>query len=164
MNLFELAEEYKGIEAAISDMDFDEQTILDTLEAARYPFEQKAVNVGLMIRNLEALSEQIRSAEGDMKKRRDTADKKAEWLRGYLLASMRTAGRKKIDSPLIALSVAKNRASVVIDVEAAIPKQYWTQPETPAPVVSKTLIKDAIDAGQIVPGAHIQQGERVVIK
>jgi hypothetical protein len=164
MNLFELAEEYKGIEAAISDMDFDEQTMSDTLEAARYPFEQKAVNVGLMIRNLEAGASAKKDAAAGILKRAASDENKAKWLRDYLLASMKAAERKKIDSPLIALSVAKNRASVVIDVEAAVPKQYWTQPAAPEPVISKTLIKDAIDAGQIVPGAHIQKGERVVIK
>lgn len=164
MSLFNLAEEYQGIEAAIHDMDFDEQTMSDTLEAAIYPFEQKAVNVGLMIKNLDALSSAIKAEEESMKKRRESAEKKADWLRDYLLVSMQIAGRKKIDDPRVAISVSKNRPSVVIDVEAAVPKEYWVQPVPPDPKISKTLIKEAIDAGIVVNGAHLQQGERVTIK
>lgn len=163
MNLFELSEEYKDIESALSDMDIDEQTLSDTLEAARFPLEQKAVNVGMMIRNLEALSESIKQAESDMKKRRESADKKAEWLRAYLLQAMSTTGLRKIDNAYLSLSVAKNRPSVVIDMEAAVPLEFWVTPE-PKAAISKTLIKKAIESGASVPGAHIEQGERVVIK
>ena len=163
-SLYQLAEEFKSIEASLEDMDLDPQTIADTLESVAFPFEQKAINIGLMIRNFESLAESIKQAEADMKIRRESAVKHADWLREYLLTAMKSVDMQKIESALLAISIRKNPASVVVDVEAAVPKEYWSQPKIPDPVISKKLIKEAIDAGKIVAGAHIQQSERVVIK
>ncbi|MDA3876116.1 MAG: siphovirus Gp157 family protein [Halothiobacillus sp.] len=163
-NLYQLADEFKSIEASLEDMDLDPQTLADTLESVAFPFEQKAINVGLMIRNFESLAESMKQAEVGIKTRRESAEKHAGWLREYLLATMKSVDKPKIESALLAISIRKNPASVVIDLESAVPKEYWAQPKIPDPAISKKLIKEAIDAGKIVPGAHIQQAERVVMK
>lgn len=163
-NLYQLADEFKSIEASLEDMEIDPQTLKDTLESVAFPVEQKAINVGLMIRNLESLADSIKEAEATMKRRREAATKRADWLRAYLIEGMNLAGKPKIENAMLSLSIRKNNKAVVIDVEAAVPKSYWVQPKTPDPVISKSLIKEAIDAGVVVPGAHIEQTERVQIK
>ena len=163
-NLYQLADEFNEIQSQLENMDVDEQTLADTMEAISFPIEEKAINVGLMIRNLESLADQIKEAEASMKSRREAAQKRADWLRAYLLQAMNMVNKPKIENAFLSLSVRKNKASVIIDVESAVPREYWVQPKAPEPIISKTLIKEAIDAGQQVPGAHIEQTERVQIK
>ena len=142
-SLYQLAEEFKIIEASLEDMDLDPQTLADTLESVAFPFEQKAINVGLMIRNLEAGASAKKDAAVGILKRAASDEKKAEWLREYLLATMKSVDKPKIESALLAISIRKNPASVVIDVESEVPEEYWSR--------------------QSMRGLF-QQSERVVIK
>ena len=52
--LYELAAEFRQTAELLADMDLDEDTIRDTIEAAAFPVEQKAVPVAAFVRNLEA--------------------------------------------------------------------------------------------------------------
>jgi len=126
-SLYQLAEEFKSIEASLEDMDLDPQTIADTLESVAFPFEQKAINVGLMIRNLESGASAKKDAAAGILKRAASDEKKADWLREYLLAAMKSVDKPKIESALLAISIRKNPASVVIDVESEVPEEYWSR-------------------------------------
>ncbi len=59
------------------------------------------------------------------------------------------------------LAIQDNPPSVVVENEFILPAQYLKQPP---PVVDKVAIKAAIKAGVIVPGAHLAQSQRLVIK
>jgi hypothetical protein len=164
MQLFDAVAEFKQTEDKLCDLGLDEQTLTDTLEAARFPVEQKCINVAMVIRNLEVYSEASKAQEETMAARRKSADGRVKWLKDYLLTHMLAADITKIDSPCISLSIAKNPSAVVVDCENAIPDEYFKQPETPPPVLDKALIKKAIQDGYSVPGVHIKQSSRLVIK
>ncbi|MHB8916295.1 MAG: siphovirus Gp157 family protein [Thiobacillus sp.] len=164
MNLFNEVAEFKQTADELYNLDLDEQTLSDTLEAARFPVEQKAVNVAMVIRNFEAHSAAIKAQEEAMAARRKASEKRAAWLKEYLLSNMLAAGICKVESPYFKLSIAKNPGAVVVDCESAIPADYFKQPETPPPVLDKNLVKQAIKDGYEVPGCHIEQSDRLVIK
>lgn len=67
---------------------------------------------------------------------------------------MIVAGQSKVALPEATVSVMKGRASVIIDDEDAVPRQLGTSSWKP----DKTAIKAQIDAGEAVPGAHIEIG------
>lgn len=163
ITLFELATEIREVADKLADMDLPAEVIADTLESITLPFEQKAASVSAFIRNMEATAEQIKQAEAEMAKRRKAMENRASHIREYLLAQMQRTGITKIESPLFRISIRNNPESVVIDSEAQIPADYLREiPATYSP--DKTLIKQALQDGYDVPGAHLARSQRVEIK
>ena len=54
--------------------------------------------------------------------------------------------------------------AVVIADGAQLPPQYMTQPEPPPPRPDKAALKAALQAGEVIDGAWLQQGERLEVK
>ena len=163
ITLYELATEIREVADKLADMDIDPQTVADTLESIALPFEQKAASVSAFVRNLEATAEQIKAAETEMAKRRKAMENRASHIREYLLAQMQRTGISKIESPMFRISIRTNPESVAIDSEAQIPADYLREvPATYSP--DKALIKQALQDGYDVPGAHLARSQRVEIR
>ena len=163
-SLYELSAEYQAIQNKLLDSDFDEQTIADTLEGAAGELEVKAVNVAMFIRNLEASADAIKEAEKQMADRRKTLEKKADAIKTYLKNNMQACGITKIESPYFALTLKKNPPAVVIDNAGQVPSNLYVYPEAPEPFPDKKAIAELLKAGEVVNGAHLEQGERLEIK
>ena len=56
-----------------------------------------------------------------------------------------------------------NPPSVVVDDAEAVPAQFWTQPEPPAPRLDKAAVAKALKGGATIDGVHLEQSERLVI-
>jgi hypothetical protein len=91
-------------------------------------------------------------------------ENRAARIRDYLLANMMVAGVSKVESPYFNLAVRDNPPAVEVYEPGLIPAEYMTQPPTPPAVPNKTAIKDAIKAGQDVPGCKLVRGARLDIK
>ena len=163
-SLYDLAAEYQAASDKLHDSELDDQTIADTLEGMAGAIEVKAQNVAFVIRNTEAMAEQIKQAEEAMQKRRKAMENHAARLRAYLLANMQTTGITKIEGcAYFNISLRNNPESVVIDAESQLPEQFMrVVPATYSP--DKTAIKEAIKAGQEVPGAHLTRTQSLSIK
>jgi hypothetical protein len=161
-SLYVLANEYQAQLGKLLELDIDEQTMKDTVEGLSGELEVKATNVAMFIRNLEASAEQIKLAEKAMSDRRKAIENKADSIKRYLFENMKRTEITKIESPHFTLSIKKNPPSVVIEDESLIPNEYVEDKVVTS--INKAAIKDAINAGKEVTGAHIQQGERLEIK
>jgi hypothetical protein len=162
LSLYSIADEYLQAVSTLSDLDLPDEVIADTLESLQYPLEQKATNVAMFARNLEATADAIKEAEGEMAKRRKALESRAANIRAYLLQNMVRAGISKIECPMFKLAVRDNPPSVVIDGD--VPAEFMRQPEPPPPAPDKKAIGEALKAGRDVPGAHLLRGQRLEIK
>jgi hypothetical protein len=162
--LYEISSEYRESLAALNDLDLDAQTIADTLESISGDLTMKCTNVGFVIRNMEALSAQIKDAEAAMAARRKALEARADHVREYLLRNMLACDMQKIESPYFTLSVRTNPPKVVIDDPEAVPVEYWRQPPVPAPEIDKKAIAAKIKAGGSVAGSHMDSGKSLSIK
>lgn len=161
--LFILAAEHRALADKLHDLDLDEQTIADTLEAESGDVIEKGKNVAAVFRNLESDAKQIKEAEQQLAERRKAIEKRADALKQYLKTNMEIAGIQKIDSPWFVVSIATNPASVIVDDESLIPDDYMREiPATYSP--DKKLIKSALDEGYVVPGCHLERGTSLRIK
>jgi hypothetical protein len=163
-SLYEIASEYQSMVNRLMDLDLDEQTIADTIEAESGALEAKAVNVAMFIRNIEASADQIKLAEKAMAERRKSLENKADSIRQYLFENMKRVNVTKIECPYFALTIKKNPAKLIIDDAGAIPCELYIYPEAPAPYPDNAKIKDMLKAGEVVNGARLQQDERLEIK
>lgn len=162
--LYVLAGKYEQAFLKLADSELPDEVINDTLEGLEGELQEKMTSVGAFVRNLEASAEAIKSAETQMAARRKALENRADHIRAYLKHNMEKCGISKIDSPWFRLALQANPPSVVIDSIESIPDDYMRQPEPPPPVADKKLIAQAIKDGFNVPGAHLEQSTRLVIK
>lgn len=161
--LYVITNEYRAAAAQLADLDMPPEVIEDTLESLTGDIEVKAQNVAFVARNCEALAAQIKDAEKQMAERRKALEARAVRLRDYMLACLLIAGVKKIEGPMLKISVRDNPESVEIFDAAQLPASMMKQPDPPPPSPDKAAIKAAIKAGQDVPGAKLTRGQRLDI-
>ena len=162
--LYNIAAEYRAAAEKLAELDLDAETIVDTLEGLSGDLETKAQNVAFFARNLESTAAAIKQAEADMAARRKAMENRADGLKRYVFESMKLAGIEKIECPHFRLSIKNNPAAVEIFEPGLVPASFMRTPEPPPPAPDKTAIKEALKAGQDVPGARLTSGQRLEIK
>ena len=161
--LYLLTQEFREAAEKLADAELPDEVIADTLESLQFPIEEKAKNVAMVIRNIEASAKAIKEAADAMILRAKSEENRAKHLKGYLQSAMEATGITKIESPYFVISLRNNPKSVVIDAESQIPADYMREvPATYSP--DKTLIKKAIQDGYEVPGCHLTRTQSLQIK
>jgi hypothetical protein len=156
LTLYELAAEYRAVAFALSDLETDDQAVNDTLAGLRQPLESKAVAVGMVAQNLDALATAIKDAEQAMASRRRALENRAARLRSYLKDNLDAAGITRIASPQFQISVKRNPPSVEISHLQDVPDEFMVKPLPPPPYPDKRLIAEALKRGEDVPGTRLE--------
>lgn len=135
----ELLDDYELLESAI-----DGETNFDrVIEVITDQFLEALSMKGAIADRMESLRE-----------RSDRFGKKAESIRSLALDLMQAANRPKVELPIATLSLRKGVNSAVVDDVAQLPQGFTRTEVLPL----KTEIKKALEAGQDVPGAHLETG------
>ena len=141
------------------EIDFDlAQQYLEALEGER---EEKIESIALYVKELYHEADAIAQEELKLKKRRQAKEKKAERLEEYLKSSLLGFGSKKFETPRVVLSFRSSK-SVVITDESKLDEKYMKAKVVVT--VDKTAIKDALDKGEVVEGAAIEEKQNLQIK
>jgi hypothetical protein len=164
LSLYAITQDYRAAADRLAELDLPPECVQDTLEGLVGELETKAQSVVAVARNLEALAASIKQAEADMAARRKALEKRAEWLREYVLQNMQAAGIEKIECPQFRITLRTNPEAVDVFDAAQVPAQYLKTPEPPPPAVDKTAVKAALKLGQDVPGARLVRGSRLDVK
>jgi len=162
--LYVLANEYRAAAAKLADLDLDAETVADTLDSLSGDFESKAIGTSMVLRNLEAVAEQIKQAESAMAARRKALENRADSIKRYLLGAMQTTGISKIECPHFRISVRDNPPAVEVFDVAQVPAEFMAPPPPAPPAPDKTAIKAAFKAGRDVAGCRIRQGQRLEVR
>lgn len=166
LTLYQLTSQFKELER-LADEDVPDEVIRDTLEGLSGEIEVKATSVIKFARNLEVFRDAVEAESRAMKERAARIDRRIEAMREYVLVHMRACEIQKIECPEFTLSVQKNPPAVIIDAESQIPERFMVTPEPPpppSPRPDKKALCEAMKAGEIVPGAHLEQGVRLKVK
>jgi hypothetical protein len=164
-SLYVLAGEYRALMDRLTDAEFDDQTIADTIESTGIvdDITIKAQNLEMVARNflqtdamLDAEIERLRA----LQHRRQMA---AARLREYLKTEMEHMGIKSIECPLFTIALRANPGSVEIFDARQLPLDYWRTPPAPEPTPDKKKIADDLKAGKDVPGARLERRNRLAI-
>jgi hypothetical protein len=161
--LYTLALEFRAAADQLADLDLPPEVVADTLDSLTGDIEQKAQNVALFTRNLEATAAAIKQAETDMAKRRKAIESRVAHLKDYMLAGMMVAGIKKIEGPYLRIGIRDNPEAVEVFDAAQIPAEFMRQPEPPPASPDKAAIKAAIKAGTEVAGCKLTRSQRLDI-
>lgn len=159
--LYEISADYQRALSFDLESEEDADALIGLLAEIEDRFETKAENVIKFIRNIEATGAMIRVEEVRLAERRRAMEKQAERLTDYLAAHMRFVGMNQVKAGIFEAKFKKNPPSVHIVSQEEIPERFYRQAD---PVLDRSLIKDALKAGQAVPGAELVQAERLDIK
>ncbi len=132
------------------------------VEALQIERAKKLEAVALYIKNLDALTEDIKAEEKALAERRKAKEKKAEYLRQYLGNSLIAANEPGFETAKCKVAFRKSEA-VIVD-EEKLDKAFIKETIKTEYKPDKTAIKKAIKAGQEVTGAYIEERKAVKIQ
>lgn len=165
ISLFEVTNQYTLALSEIQYLDpnSDEYRVkiaeIDGLEGDLYV---KLESYALRSLELESLAGEMKLQAKRMADRAESMQAHADNLREHVRDRMAAANIPKLQGKLVQLRRQLNPPSTVIDDESIVPGDYFNEKMTYT--LSATRIKDAIRAGFEIPGAHLEQTERLVIK
>ena len=144
----------------IYNMEIDDETKLDTLEAIDWTsdYETKVEGYVKVIKSIEADIE----ARKNEKKRLDGLNKsdqtKIDNLKAVLAVSMTETGQTKVDTTLFKVGFRKSKA-VVVD-ETKLPKKYQVATYKP----DKKTLKELLKSGKHIKGAALEERSNLSIR
>lgn len=133
---------------------------LDQLDALMMERDEKLEGLALYCKNADAEAKAIREEEKALAERRRSLENKAERAKGFLAEQL--AG-EKFSTPKVAVSYRKSEQ---VEVSMA----FFTEESNNRflrfkdPEADKTAIKNALKAGETVPGAEIVSKTNMILK
>ena len=160
--LYKVADHYlRACEDLRECAELPQQAIADTLESLSGDVEHKALNIAAYYKNLQAEIADMKEYETDMRLRRRRLEHHADKLKTYLKENIERCGITKIKGQEFSISIRKNPPSVIIDDERVLPNDYISRIEIHP---DKTKIKAAIQSGETIEGAHIENSTSLIIR
>lgn len=161
--LYELTSQYRNI-AKLLDYDYAEQLDIEgTLKNISDEFDDKALNVAKIYKELLASKEAIKTEVDRLSKRIKAIDNDTDFMKQYLLTEMLTLNKTEISDNVINIKVQKNPPSVdIIDeneidnkFKKYIPESYETK---------KSMILDHFNkTGEIPSGVDIITDKKHIV-
>jgi hypothetical protein len=148
LKLYEIAAELRQL----ADAEEWDDAAVDALAIA---FEQKASGIIAISEQMDIFAAYCKAEEERIRTRRQAVENRIASMKRYLQQCMEQAGVMKLDIGTKKLALQANPPRVVIDAEDLLPAKFIKIVQTQS--VDKTAIKDAIKAGEIVQGAHLEQ-------
>lgn len=160
MKLFEINE---AIERCVVDgenvVDTETGEVLDVdaLNQLHMEFGEKAENIAMFIRNLEAEAAALKEQKNIFAARQKAAERKRDSLKEYLAFCLEG---KPFKTDRVKVTFRKSESVKVID-QAVIPEAYLVYA---APTVDKMGVKKALKAGENVPGCELTASTNIQVK
>jgi hypothetical protein len=166
MNLYELTGERLALQSKLEAMNFDEETIIDTLEGNSTELAKKVEDYVYVIRNRSSFADAMQSEIDRMTERKNAEVKRIAAIEEWLLQNMIACKFLKVECPAFTITVQNNPQKVEVLDEKQIPADYWRthEPKPPVSAPDKKLILTDLKAGKDVPGCAMVQTARLVVK
>ena len=160
MNLYEIAGQYRAVLEMEPENDDELAAQMNALDELEGELTVKADNIVRYIRNLSAEADALKAEEAALYKKRKAAENKAERLKAYLAAQMTLCGLKELKAGLFKLRFQPTTPAISIIDESAVPEKFHRVKIE----IDRLAIRDALKAGEEVPGIKIERGEALVIR
>ena len=166
--LYSMADQYTRSFENWEDGLIPEEAVTDTLEAMEGEITEKVDGIASLIKEYRKRAEVMMEEVKALTDRAKTIEKRAEWLKGYLLAQMDKIGTAKVETVRNNVRVSLNYAVEINDPEAFRTWADMNAPEllrrTEKIEPDKKGIKEAIAQGKEIPGAEITERKSITIK
>lgn len=162
--LYKIKQEYlSAINGLIEqDNDIDYQCISDTLTAIKDEFDNKVINIASYLKNMDIEIKTMRQYEGDMRRRRETREKKFEAIHKYLRDNLIESGITHVSGDEFTVALHRSPPSLQIENEELIPGKYKSEKTTF--IIDKKQLKEDLINGEVVEKATLKRGFYLKIK
>lgn len=153
MKLYEYAEQYEALKQMSKDESIPPEALADTLES-----------IDDELATAEAIKKEIEALTARMKRHESTADQ----LKSYTMQQMQAVGKSKIETARNVVSIAKKAPALEIEnaddfiAWATIDHEEFIRQK--APEINKVAVRDALKAGEELPGAKLVAGYRLAVR
>lgn len=168
MKLYEYAEKYEALKQMAEDESIPPEALADTLESIDDEFETKVDSIACIIKDELATAEAIKKEIDALTARMKRHEATAEQLKAYTMQQMQAVGKSKIETAHNVVSVAKKAPT--LEIENADDFIAWATLEheefirQKAPEINKVAVRDALKAGEELPGAKLVAGYRLAVR
>lgn len=138
--------------------DITPEMIADTMEGIEMALADKLDAAYIHVHNLDGLAKTCDEEAKRLAERKKSFENRAKSIKQYVLNCLITAGLDKLKTTTNTFTARKGVASVIIDNEALLPDEMVAVQTLIVP--DKKAIKEAIENGVDIPGAHIEIGAR----
>lgn len=166
MNLWEITQEFLALASIIEEAGGEAtDEVMEELAISRENFSHKAEGYAKLIlkweSEVDAASAEIKRIQAIKKTKENSVARLKETLKGALMifGHEDNKGIKRFETPLVKLSTRKS-TSIEITDENALPQEAFVIKKE----VSKTAIKELLEAGAAVDGASVKENVSLVIK
>lgn len=142
--------------ALVEAGEFSPEDIADTIEGEELALGDKFDGIMTLVRNLEGQAKTVAEEAARLSDRKKSFEGQAKNLKAYILKCLQAAELKTFKTERNTLTVRKGSLSVVIDDENQLPDELVSVVTVVAP--DKKKIKEAIEAGEDIKGAHLEVG------
>lgn len=162
MKLYEIPDEYRKV---LEGVQVDEETgeILGTDALVEFAgdLNETIKNTGLYLFELDSEAQQIDAQIKRLKARKDGMKRRADTLKNLMLDAMTSSGLKKVSDPLVTVYLRKSTATIVDEMDILPKDLLRVKVETSPDLIA---IGKKLKAGEVVPGAHLEERQNVNIK
>lgn len=159
--LYEISESFKNLEDLLADDTIPVDIIENALNEVEEEFNNKAETIAKLVRSLSLDVDMLKEEEKRIAQRRKSLENKIDYLKNYLQNQMEFIGTDKIKSPLFTISIQKNKPSVVVNDEMAIPLDFLVSKVTVDKVALFNHIKET---GEMFDGVEIRESKSIRIR
>ncbi|UYT54129.1 siphovirus Gp157 family protein [Brucella sp. MAB-22] len=149
-----LEREFADLVAAYPELAEDEELRADTIEGETDAYRVLGKIVAIE-RDANSMMLAIGERAKELAARKERYARRKDAMRALLLRLLKAADLTKVSLPEATVSIGKGRAGVEIVDESLLPDNVVKLKREP----DKTAIKAALDAGEDVPGAVLQEGQ-----
>ncbi len=149
-----------------SHIDEDGVIDIDSFNRSQVALQDKQLAVVAYLKNETLRIDMLDNAIKDLNARKKAMQSRHDGLKEYLLVNMQANGISEINAQDMTFSakIKTNPAKLIITDAGKIPSEYYIYPEAPPPHPDNAMIKEKLKAGELIEGAHLEQGVRVDIK
>ena len=161
MKLYEVTKECKDLEKLTDD--FDAQTLADTFEGIKASFNDKAISLIHVVKNMGADVIALDDEINRLASRKKTITNRQDSMKDYLLINMEATGINKIECPIFTISLKKGRDIVQIDDSDKIPTDYLNIKTSVTPM-KREILADLKKGEEITGCSIVKSKSSIVIK
>ena len=159
-SIYSIDNAFKSVVDMHANGDLTDEQLKEALVELEESKVEKCGNAICYLNMLKHGIEDMKAEEKRIATMRKALENRAKNLESAFAYVLKNMGDKEVITKYGVMKVRKNPPAVVIDDIAKIPTQY--QHQKIEVTIDKTAIKKAINAGEKVDGAHIEQGEKLV--
>lgn len=163
--LYEITGDLLTIQNMLEE-DFEDQTLIDILEAVQGEYEYKLENYCKVIKNLEADMDALKAEAQRLSDKRKTLENNIDRLKKAMFDSMKLTNTSKVKGTLFTVAIQKNGGKIPVisapDIDTSkLPDDLVIITEKP----NLDAIREVLEAGKTVEGFTLgERGESLRIK